>query len=491
MGCVARIVIKDEVNCLVKGLDPGILQECQDTLTFHVPGFIHMPAYKLGRWDGKIRLFHQTGKTYVNLLDRIVPILDHHRCEIVIEDNRSSKYDHVQIALINDRLLEDYELKGKPCVLRDYQLEAVNTALEEGGGILEMATGSGKTLVAGSLSKVFEQYGCVVVIVPNIDLVVQTQYEFKSIGIDAGMWYGQIKDKKPVTIATWQSLDHFPELFHDVICVIVDEVHQAKAKVINEMLSGPACNVPFRYGCTGTMPKEDLFRLQIKAVLGNTIFTLKTWELQHKGVLADTQIYQVKLRDGNNQRYVEATTVIYEDDQGREKKEYEGFDTFNAEVNWMFADAERRDYMAYLIREIAKDHGNTLVLVTYRKHGKQLQELIPGSVSLDGRDKDRKEFYQDFNAKDNQVLICTYGIASVGIDITRIFNLVIIEPGKKFERVMQTFGRGLRKGHDKHALNVYDICSDSGMSKAHASQRRKLYNEAKQKLEVIDAEYTC
>lgn len=86
-------------------------------------------------------------------------------------------------------------------------------------------------------------------------------------------------------------------------------------------------------------------------------------------------------------------------------------------------------------------------------------------------------------------MICTYGIASIGIDITRMFNLVFIEPGKKFEKVIQTLGRGVRKGGDKHTLNVFDISSDSGMCKSHATRRRSLFREAKQKTEIIDVEY--
>ena len=491
MGCKAKIVIKDEVNVRVKGIDPDTMEACQKALTFHVPGYFHMPAYKLGRWDGTIKLFRLTGATYFNLLDEIIPILKAHRCSVEFEDLRPD-YDHIAEGLkfIKEDSYNTFELKGQPCILRDYQVDAVNTALENSQGILEMATGSGKTLVCGIISKIFSEFGNVVVIVPNIDLIIQTQYEFKSLGIEAGVWYGEIKDRKEVTIATWQSLDHFPELFNDVVCVIVDEVHQAKAKVLNEMLSGPGAHVPYRFGCTGTMPKEKLFRYQIRGVLGNTIFEIKSWELQNRGVLAASNTYQIRLGDSNNPDFDEATMVEVENEEtGEISDEYEGFESWKEEVDWQFKQHNRVDYVASLIRDIAQDHGNTLVLVTYRKHGKLLEQLIPGSISLDGRDKGRKEFYEEFNAGDNQVLICTYGIASIGIDITRIFNLVFIEPGKKFEKVMQTIGRGLRKGQDKHELRIYDICSDSGISRSHSAKRRTLYRQAKQKFEIIDVEY--
>ncbi len=80
-------------------------------------------------------------------------------------------------------------------------------------------------------------------------------------------------------------------------------------------------------------------------------------------------------------------------------------------------------------------------------------------------------------------------IAATRIDIPRIFNLVMLEPGKKFEKVTQTLGRGLRKADDKHKLNVYDFCSNHGMSGSHATKRRKLFKEARQKLEIIEVGY--
>jgi len=475
----ATIIIKDEVNIRIRGLDQEAVSRLQDRLTFFVPGYIHMPSYKLGRWDGQIRLFSKTGTCYLNLLeDYILPIILDIGYEVDIEDHRGD-YSHIadKLTTISEDYLGDQELGGKPVKIRDYQVEGINIALTTGSGILEMATGAGKTIVCATLSKIYAVHGRVVVIVPNIDLVVQTQHTFKQIGIDAGIWYGTVKDRKQVTIATWQSIDHFPELFHGVTCVIVDEVHQAKAKVLNEILTGPAGHVPFRFGCTGTIPKEELYKLQIFSCIGTPIFQLRTWELQERGVLADTMIYQLELADSSNPHYIQRVDKF-------------PFEDWNDELTWLFSSKERMQYIADLIIDtVCAENGNTLVLVPHRKHGKELQKLMGGSWSLDGRDKKRGEVYKAFNEGDDQVLICTYGIASTGIDIPRIFNQVMLEPGKKFERVNQTLGRGLRKADDKHSLAVYDIYSDSGISSTHGTKRRSLFREAKQKLEVIKVEY--
>jgi len=436
-----------------------------------------MAKVKLGWWDGRIRLMKASGYTHFNLIEYIDHILVHEGYNIDIDDRRewvdtiSDKLEYIDenyLSAFNDR-------EGNPITLWKHQVKAVNISIQDGQGVLELATGSGKTIICGIMSKIWSEHGRVVVIVPNIDLVIQTQSEFLNrVGIDAGIWYGERKDRKQITIATWQSLDHFPELFNEVVCVIVDEVHQAKASVLSEMLSGPAANVPFRFGCTGTLPKEDLFRKQIEGTIGKHIYIVRSKYLQDLGVLATATIYQMKLADSNNPRWVKAAPY---------------HELWKDELDWMFSDTERLEYMATTIEQIVEEYGNTLVLVQYRDHGKKLAKLLPDAISLDGRDKNRRDHYDAFNDGDNGILICTYGIASTGIDIPRIFNLGIIEPGKKFEKVMQTLGRGFRRAKDKTHINIFDICGDSGLSKKHAASRRTFYKEAQQPLHVIDVEY--
>jgi len=473
----ARIVIKDEVNAIVKGLDPGTLDLCQERLSYFVPGHFHMPSFRLGRWDGRIRLFQKSGATQTNLLPYIEDIFDDNGYSIKVEEH-TEDYSHItsKINLIDKDYLKGYynRTTGIEIELWEHQVEAVNRCLLEGSGVLELATGSGKTFICGILSKIYQQFGHVVVIVPSLDLIVKTQRDFAAIGIDAGMWYADIKERKQVTIATWQSLDHAPELFHDVVCLIVDEVHEAKAPVLSEILLGPGSNVPFRFGCSGTLPKEELFRRQIEGMIAPTIFELAAWELQEKGILANSIVYQMTLADSKNPAYTRMA-VTHEE--------------WSDELNWFFSNKERARFIADLIIDIAEEMGNTFILVQYKKHGKILQSLIPDSISLDGEDKNRNDQYEWYNTQNNCVMICTFGIAKKAIDIPRIFNLVFIEPGKKFETVIQTLGRGLRKASDKDSVNVFDICGDGGFSRKHAKGRQKLYREAKQPFEILPMEY--
>jgi superfamily II DNA or RNA helicase len=93
--------------------------------------------------------------------------------------------------------------------------------------------------------------------------------------------------------------------------------------------------------------------------------------------------------------------------------------------------------------------------------------------------EDRQEEYDEVATEQNKVLIATYGVAAVGINLPRIFNLVLVEPGKSFVRVIQSIGRGIRRAKDKDHVQIWDITSSCKFSKRHLTERKKFYKEAK------------
>jgi superfamily II DNA or RNA helicase len=46
------------------------------------------------------------------------------------------------------------------------------------------------------------------------------------------------------------------EFLQDVVCVMVDEVHMAKADALKTLLTGVMAHIPIRWGLTGTIPKK-------------------------------------------------------------------------------------------------------------------------------------------------------------------------------------------------------------------------------------------
>jgi superfamily II DNA or RNA helicase len=105
----------------------------------------------------------------------------------------------------------------------------------------------------------------------------------------------------------------------------------------------------------------------------------------------------------------------------------------------------------------------------------------PEVVFLSGNTKlnERKEEYESVTSTSNKIIIATYGIAAVGINIVNLYNVVLIEPGKSFIRTIQSIGRGLRKGNEKDHVEIYDITSSCKFSKRHLTARKQFYNEAR------------
>ena len=471
-----KLVIEDEVNIKLEGLAVDIRRKIANALKFEVPYARYMPQYKLGRWDGKVAFFGIGGSGYVNHLDTIVDILNKNGVEIVdIQDKRQPV--ELNFQPITESYWADqnvYWPKGHPAegqliMLRDYQVEAINNFLNTPQSLQEIATGAGKTITTATLSHIAEAHGRTLVIVPNKSLVTQTEEDYINCGLDVGVYFGDRKELgKTHTICTWQSLNildkkhkdgeailSLAEFLDGVSTVIVDEVHQAKAEVLKNLLTRNLKNAPIRWGLTGTIPKERFEFESIHASLGPVIGEISAKELQDKGVLSQCHVNVVQLID----------TVVHRD--------------YQSELKYLVTDKNRIAYLSKLLNKIKQD-GNTLILVDRISAGEMLQELIPNSVFVKGdvKLKDRKEAYDEINEGTNHVVIATYGVASVGINIPRIFNLVLIEPGKSFVRVIQSIGRGVRKAKDKDFVQIWDLTSTCKFAKRHLTQRKKFYREA-------------
>jgi superfamily II DNA or RNA helicase len=158
----------------------------------------------------------------------------------------------------------------------------------------------------------------------------------------------------------------------------------------------------------------------------------------------------------------------------------EVFRGYQEEYTWLVTDQKRLDWIGNTIKTLSET-GNTLVLVNRIDTGKKLIDILPDSVFISGEVKldDRKEEYDEIKTSSNKIIIATYGVAAVGINIPRIFNLVLIEPGKSFVRVIQSIGRGIRKAEDKDFVQIWDITSTCKYAKRHLTERKKFYKDAK------------
>jgi superfamily II DNA or RNA helicase len=471
----ATIIIRDEVNIKIEGLDLDCRKKLVNTFKYEIPGARYQPAVRLGRWDGKVAYFQLGGSSYINLLPEIIPILEQYDYDIELDDQRdySTVFDFVQVtedSFAHKTWPQGHPTVGQPILLRDYQVEIVNNYLQNPQCIQEVATGAGKTLMTAALSKSVEAYGRSIIIVPNKSLVTQTEKDYVNLGLDVGVYFGDQKDyDRTHTICTWQSLNNMmkktksgeaevdiQDFIEGVVCVIVDEVHMAKADALKTLLTGVMARVPIRWGLTGTVPKEKFESQSLLVSLGPVISKLSASELQDRGVLAQCHVNIVQLID-----HVE-------------------YSNYQSELKYLLEESGRLDTIADLVRRV-NETGNTLVLVDRTECGRQLvARLGEKAVFVSGATKGtkRQEEYDEVADATDKIIVATYGVAAVGINIPRIFNLVLIEPGKSFVRVIQSIGRGIRKAEDKDHVQIWDITSTCKFAKRHLTKRKQFYKEA-------------
>jgi superfamily II DNA or RNA helicase len=485
MAGTVTITVKDEVNVKFDGIDPMDRRALVKMFSYEVPGARYLPSVRLGRWDGKVSYFQLSGTSYVNLLDQIIPYLYDKNYDIELNDIREYStnftFNEVNEQSFSHKLWPvGHPAAGQPVVIRDYQVEIINNFLKNPQCLQEVATGAGKTLMTAALSLSVEQMGRSIVVVPNKDLVRQTEADYVNLGLDVGVYYGDRKEwGKTHTICTWQSLNvllkntksgdaevTIQEFVEGVVCIIIDEAHQAKADALKELLTGVMSHVPIRWGLTGTIPKDKYAAQALFCTIGPVIHRLSASELQDQGVLAQCHVNIVQLQD------------------------HMEFTNYQSELKFLLENDKRMDKIGEIVSVLAET-GNTLVLVDRVAAGEALASRMADSVFVNGntKSKDRKTEYDEVATATNKIIIATYGIAAVGLNIPRIFNLVLIEPGKSFVRVIQSIGRGIRKAEDKDSVEIYDITSSCKFSKRHLTTRKAFYKDASYPFSVEKLEY--
>jgi superfamily II DNA or RNA helicase len=470
----ATIIIRDEVNIKIEGLELDARRSLVTAFKYDVPYARYLPAVRLGRWDGKVSYFQLGGSTYVNLLPEIIPILEKFNYDIDLDDQRDygTTFEFKQVnedSYAHIAWPKGHPAAGEPMKLRDYQVEIINNFLANPQCLQEVATGAGKTVMTAALSDAVTPYGRSIVIVPNKSLVTQTEKDYINMGLDVGVYFGDRKEWGcQHTICTWQSLNvllkntkngvgdcTIGEFIEGVVCVIVDEVHMAKADALKTLLTGVMSRIPIRWGLTGTIPKEKFESVALLVSLGPVISKLSASELQSQGVLAQCHVNIVQLED------------------------HAEFSNYQSELKYLLEEEGRIKTIADLVRQVNVT-GNTLVLVDRIAAGQALVDQLKDAVFVSGatKAKDRQDEYDEVAVADGKIIVATYGVAAVGINIPRIFNLVLIEPGKSFVRVIQSIGRGIRKAEDKDHVQIWDVTSTCRFAKRHLTKRKTFYREA-------------
>lgn len=370
--------------------------------------------------------------------------------------------------------------------LRDYQQDILDAILGHQVGIVEAATGGGKTAIAAAT--VCELGVPAIVLVPTKIISGQFLDEFKTqTDIPVGQIASGKFEEAPVQIAIVKSLldpqgNVREEYLRDKQLLICDEFHMSASESYEKILA--CCPAYYRYGFSATpFRANDLESNMLTGIAGEVIAKVGTVDLQAEGFLCPTDIRMMPVKV----RYDRA----YMDEEG------EWQDT-------SFADRYRQgivenDARNAAVAEVVQKHSargeKVLVIASWTDHCERLLGLLPdGTIYLSGKDtaKKTKDKAEQFRSQDGGVLLGS-PVVDTGFDVPSVHCVVMAGGGSFDGRQRQRLGRGLRVAPGKDCVSVFDFIDDDRdtggrpMFYQHSKARMKAYRDVGQKPKEYDS----
>lgn len=418
------------------------------------PDADHDPRVQSGRDDGYTRFYqaknHKDGKYFKvssgfkeRLLDNIAFDEVEHLPEIDSDD---------AIDFLKEMI------PTLPFTPYKHQLKAFLSLVRESRKLDIVATGGGKSMIAYLVLRYFHRHNRkLVLVVPTIGLTSQMFQDFKDYNApqdfldDIKLIGGENKDKKlnaRIVISTWQSLKKVMKDVAKYDAILVDEAHQAKAEVLQEILAQPC---KFKLGMTGSMPIITVDAMLLEQALGKPTRIVNARQLIDLNLLTDTTIMSIFLTHPRKQT--------------RSGMKYQ------AEVKFIRESESRLLYMSKFLRKLK---GVTVALYAVTEHGEATFESLTGEKLTTKRKSDfefmkehnvffmsgatkstvREQIRLHLNTCEQAIVIGQYNVLSTGINIPRLKNLVFLSSTKSYTLVLQAIGRIMRL-HKEKGQNVY------------------------------------
>lgn len=333
--------------------------------------------------------------------------------------------------------------------LRDYQQRITDKFIKHvktggrfgGGGLLDIYTGAGKTVMAlNILSRLKKK---TLIIVHKGFLVQQWEERIRQYLPSAriGRIQAQVVDvdDKDIVIGMLQSLsmkDYHEDQFASFGLTIVDEVHHISSEVFSRSLAKIVTF--YTLGLSATMQRKDGLTKVFKMFLGDIV---------HK-----------EKRDKEHQVLVKGIAYSVDDDEFNEVEyDYRGNPKFSTMISRLCSYNHRSEFLLEVIkRELARDPSQQIIVLA---HNKSLLKYLHDAI--DHRNIATVGYYiggmkeADLKASElRKVIIATYAMAAEALDIKTLTTLMLATPKTD---VVQAVGRILRqKGHQPVVLDVID-----------------------------------
>ena len=487
---IIRVEKLNEVHSRIFS-DASIERELVDHFTYAYPGAKWTPAFKAKLWDGLIKLYNPLTKTLYNGLIKYVEsfaVDNEYTVEGVLRT--SNDISHKLISSFTNSL--NLYGRGEPIIIRDYQIDAIQKALNEDRALLLSPTASGKSLIIYTIIRWHIKAGRKILLtVPTTALCEQMYTDFEdyssnnSFDVEENcqkLYSGFSKVfERNVMVSTWQSIYKQPkQWFKQFDCIIGDEAHLFQAKSLTSIME-KMDDVKYRIGTTGTINNKLCHQLVLEGIFGplHKVTTTK------------------KLMDNNHVVQLNITCLLlkYNEEVCKSLVKLE----YQKEMDFIVSFGLRNKFICNLA---LNTNGNTLILFQYvEKHGKILYDIIKekatkgrkvyfihGKVEAEDREIVRKLVEEE---KDS-VIIASFGTMSTGTNVPSIENIIFASPSKSKIRNLQSIGRGLRLNDNKTECNLYDLADDFSYKKyrnhtlKHAAERYKIYAEEEFKIKLVE-----
>jgi superfamily II DNA or RNA helicase len=480
---MAKIVVKGNTSQIIEETDVEHILALDKHLSFYVQGAEHTSAFRgyLNRdgdwvkWDGFKKLLTPTLQFATGLVERVKDFYKDAGKEIEIIDKRPAKSVGKPVDILPN-------LKKLDKVPYGYQMEILDVIDKNDRGIIKVATGGGKSLIAALIAAKLGKKTIIYVIGKDllyqfhdffslcfnepIGIIGDGKCEIHNINI-ASIWtVGQAIGMKKNEILLDSDDDEesinknkyvdILKMMKETKLHIIDECHMSACETIQQIFKHSAAE--HLYGLSGSPWRDDGADLLIESILGKYIVNVPASRLIKEGYLA-----QPLIRFRVTPPYPYELERVYQ-------SIYKKYIVENEVRNGLILEASKA----------LVDKGyQTLVLFSSLKHGKILYELFQGHMKcaiLNGSNtkEEREEVKRQL---ENHEIDCVLAskIFDIGVDIPSLAGLVIACGGKSTVKALQRVGRVIRRYPSKKNAIIVDFVDQAPYLDNHSKTRYKIY----------------
>jgi DNA excision repair protein ERCC-3 len=371
----------------------------------------------------------------------------------------------------------DIDLASDDWHLRPYQQHAIDNFTAHGSGVVVLPCGAGKTLVG--LGAMAAGNTTTLILVTNTVSARQWKSELLRRTTltedEIGEYSGQVKQVRPVTVATYQILTakRKGEYAHlalldalDWGLVIYDEVHLLPAPVFKLTAELQARR---RLGLTATLVREDGREGDVFSLIGPKRFDAPWKEIEAQGFISPASCFEVRIDLPELERLEYAASA---DDE-----RYRLAATAPAKLG--------------VVRALVAKHAGERILVIgqYLDQIDQLADALgapklTGATSID----ERERLYQEFRDGVTKVLVVSK-VANFSVDLPEA--TVAIQVSGSFgsrQEEAQRLGRLLRPKESGLPANFYTLVARDTVDQDFAQNRQRFLAEQGYSYTILDAE---